>query len=136
MRWTADDLRKYQDGMEYFDTALIPCYSIELGEMRAERLKEIEDWMDRVMLLEEKLKGRVILFPPLVYFGDYKGVLEQEIRLIKQALAQFKHLFFVACQMDVEEEINRVLEMERGAFLLRRNEMEDWTTKVIQAWNR
>ncbi|MBP1933423.1 DUF2487 family protein [Ammoniphilus resinae] len=66
MKWSVDELEKYEGAKEYFDTLMIPLISLPLGQVGVEAAKEYK-WLDEICNYSERqLTGRVLLLP--VYY--------------------------------------------------------------------
>jgi hypothetical protein len=77
MKWELTTADQFIEAKEYIDTAIVPLIKIELGEQFKPALKS-STWITGVASgIEDKLMGRVMLFPGYSYTG-----LEKEEHLI------------------------------------------------------
>ncbi len=63
MQWTLDDLNNWEELRGFVDTALLPLYLYQPGLPLAEQVKRMQYLMGLAAAIEQKLKGRVLLFP-------------------------------------------------------------------------
>ncbi|RKD25732.1 hypothetical protein BEP19_01965 [Ammoniphilus oxalaticus] len=65
MRWTAEDIEKFEAEKEFIDTALIPIFSFSVEQIGVDVVKE-QKWLEEICVYTERqLTGRVLLFPTL-----------------------------------------------------------------------
>ncbi|MGD8189227.1 DUF2487 family protein [Brevibacillus ginsengisoli] len=77
MQWTLNDLHNWEELRELVDTALLPLYlyrpSISLP-MQANRMQYL---MELAVAIEQKLKGRLLLFP--LAYRKWEESVESEL---------------------------------------------------------
>lgn len=68
MQWTLNELENWEELREFVDTALLPLYLYRKDFAIPDHVRRMQYLMALASLIEQKLKGRVLLFP-LAYQG-------------------------------------------------------------------
>ncbi|WP_232696364.1 DUF2487 family protein [Brevibacillus daliensis] len=80
MQWNAEELQGFEAVRPYYDTALLPHYIYNKRKSLAENAVRMNYISGLALAVEEKLKGRVLLFP-LQYQIEEEGNDERQITL-------------------------------------------------------
>jgi len=63
MKWSVEELEKYEGAKEYYDTLMIPVMSLQIDQVGLEAAREYK-WLDEICNYSERqLTGRVLLLP-------------------------------------------------------------------------
>ncbi|MEO2076400.1 MAG: YpiF family protein [Bacillus sp. (in: firmicutes)] len=73
MKWVPKDIETYITAKEYVDTAIIPLYSVSVGEDMKQSAAAAEFITLLTNHLERQFTGRVLLFPPFTYLKKEEG---------------------------------------------------------------
>jgi hypothetical protein len=112
MKWVPQDIETYITAKEYVDTAIIPLYSVSVGEDMKQSAASAEFITLLTNHLERQFTGRLLLFPPFTYLKNEEReksvtTLQEWEKTISQG--SFKHLFYITSDIDWrnrEEELN------------------------------
>lgn len=134
MQWASVQVEQYLANPEYLDTAIIPIYRIDFEEDALEVVKANENIMSRLLSLEDRLKGRVILFPAVVIYGMDQNYLTHAISSISSSLVKFPYVYYIPFD-DILYGNMQSLTFEKGNFLLSA-ENNDWYNEILGNWNK
>ncbi|MBO8170727.1 MAG: DUF2487 family protein [Bacillaceae bacterium] len=101
MRWNPDDIESFIEAKEYIDTVIIPVHTLRLQEMNKEQVQKIRKLEDICLYIENQLKGRVLLLPPVFQYlasnsEDYAEVFQRFlVHSVQDGGDAFKHMLFV-----------------------------------------
>ena len=103
MKWIAQDIDTYLNAKEYIDTAIVPLYSLSLGN----EMKQSAEMGEFISLLsahlERQFTGRVLLFPPFTYLkNDFSEKVINELNKWEDYIIQseFKYVFYLTSESD------------------------------------
>lgn len=133
MQWVSEQIEQYISSPQFFDTAIIPCYRIALTEDALEVVKHNEEQYNRVLQVEERLKGRIVLFPAIVLWGNQSNQFETVMEAVTSELQRFPHVFYLPFDKNVVEQIQAVVKNFRGK-LLSTDQQVDWYTEILTNW--
>ncbi|MGO0061031.1 DUF2487 family protein [Brevibacillus fluminis] len=74
MQWIWDDVEKWEELRPYVDTALLPSYYYDENVDIPEHVKRMGYLMKLAVAVEQRLKGRVLLYPLAYQTGEKGGV--------------------------------------------------------------
>jgi hypothetical protein len=103
LKWVPKDIQTYIEAKEYVDTAVIPLYSVSLGDEMRQSAETAEFITLLTSLLERQFTGRMVLFPPFTYLkkesneNNIKDLADWEVQVKK---ADFKHIFYITSDSD------------------------------------
>lgn len=122
MRWTVEDLTKYEGAKEYIDTLLVPVYVLDPNKLGVAKVQE-QRWLEEICVYAERqLTGRMILFPTL-YLIDGKAslpVFEADL---------FPHVLFITTDEEVKKKLTAA---NANTYLLERKEDEEDLTIMVK----
>ncbi|MEJ8544844.1 DUF2487 family protein [Brevibacillus borstelensis] len=70
MQWNIQEMEKWEELQPYVDTALLPLYLYRPELKLADHVVRMSYLMNVAASIEQKLKGRVLLFPLCYQFGN------------------------------------------------------------------
>lgn len=135
MHWTSEQIERYLESPEYFDSAVIPCYRIGLTEETKGELEANEEQMARMLELEERLKGRIVLFPALVVFGSNDIHINAMIESTIEAMHKFKYIIFIPFDDVIAAQMQPSFINNRGHMLSATHRV-DWFLEIVAIWNQ
>ncbi len=135
MQWLSDRIEQYISNPEFFDTAVIPCYRISLALEGKAAVKAIEVQMARVLELEDRLKGRIVLFPAIVVFGTDDAPFKNIIDATSIAMTRFKYVIYAPFDESLAALLQEQLKNNNG-MMLSANDRVDWFTEIVDIWNK
>jgi len=122
MRWTVEDMEKFEQEREFVDTALIPIFSFPMDQVSLDVTKE-QKWLEEICVYAERqLTGRVLLLPTLY-------VIDQEWPLNSVTISSFPIVQFVTTNEQLQEKLGQ---LNVPVYLLERKEQEDDLTEMVR----
>ncbi|MDR7238665.1 YpiF family protein [Neobacillus drentensis] len=112
MKWTPQDIETYLNAKEYVDTAVIPLFSVSIGEDMKQSAAAAEFITLLTGYLERQFTGRLLLFPPFTYLNSKNSesilsdLKDWEASLVK---GEIHHIFYITSDInwrDREKELN------------------------------
>jgi hypothetical protein len=103
MKWTPQDIETYLNAKEYVDTAVIPLFSVSIGEEMKQSAAAAEFINLLTGYLERQFTGRLLLFPPFTYLNSKNGdrilsdLKDWEASLVK---GEIHHIFYITSDID------------------------------------
>lgn len=73
MQWTWDDVQNWEELRPYVDTALLPLYLYQEERTVPEHVKRMSYLMRMATAVEQRLKGRILLFPLAYQTGEARN---------------------------------------------------------------
>jgi hypothetical protein len=70
MRWVREDVQQWEELRPYVDTALLPVYLFDQTLPIPEHVKRMTYLSNLAMAVEQRLRGRILLFPTTYQLGD------------------------------------------------------------------
>ncbi|MBE3570651.1 MAG: YpiF family protein [Bacillales bacterium] len=152
MIWNGRDTRLYQQEKSFIDSAVIPLLPIEFGNEMRQAASQGEYIQLFANCLEKQFRGRIMLFPPIVY-------LSQEMANEKSSLLNrwsdnlqeegFVHLFFITSDgnwKSIESHLNGTLiwlpatpieDMDDSfKYDFIENQVKQFVHKIIEKWEK
>ena len=120
VKWIPQDAEIFLGAREYVDTVIMPLIGITF-QGHVKQSASIHDFITIISRqVEQQLKGRLLLLPPMTYCNDWsrQECLEMLLNWKKSLEEEFAHVFFLTS--DVEW---KTIEAELGQSLL-------WTTPI------
>ncbi len=133
MQWVSAQVEQFYRNPEYLDTAVIPCYRIDLHNRDLEHVKANEQIMMRLMELEDRLKGRLILFPACVFYDTIEHQIKNTIEVASNSLQQFNFVYYVPFDQQIFNIMKLVTYTNKEKLL---SLTEDWYQQVLLDWNQ
>lgn len=111
MKWDKSTIDQFVQNQMYFDTAIVPCVQVQLGEQLINSVTDAT-WVSNIThALEGQLTGRVMLFP----FYSYTGLEGEEsilhnLNTYRDMLVQngFTYVFFITVDPFFEDLEDRI----------------------------
>lgn len=103
MKWIPREIETYLSAKEYVDSAVVPLYSVDIGDQMKESAEAAEFITLLTNYLERQFTGRLLLFPPFTYLNRDAG---EDVSLRLQAWeaeiagADFKHIFYITSDLE------------------------------------
>ncbi|MDQ1145264.1 hypothetical protein QE429_002091 [Bacillus sp. SORGH_AS 510] len=103
MKWVPKDIETYITAKEYVDTAIIPLYSVSVGEDMKQSAAAAEFITLLTNHLERQFTGRVLLFPPFTYLKKEEGeislaALQEWEKSVFQG--SMKYVFYITSDLE------------------------------------
>lgn len=133
MQWVSAQVQQFYESPQYLDTAVIPCYRIDLFNRDLEHVKANEQVMMRLMDLEDRLKGRLILFPACVFYDTVEQHINSTIEVTSNALQQFNYVIYVPFDQALHDIMQTITYKENEQLF---TEEMDWYQAVLASWNK
>jgi hypothetical protein len=116
MKWIPQDVGTYLSAKEYVDTAVVPVYSVSMGEDMKQSAATAEFITLLTNHLERQFTGRLLLFPPYTYLKNQSR--EESLDNLKTweetiLQGEFKHVFYVTSELEWRMQENEL----KGALL-------------------
>lgn len=103
MKWNNEDMDMYLKAREYVDTVVLPLYPVSLDDKIKQSAGMTEFIQFLSLQLERKFKGRMILFPGLMYSKSWTET-EHLAELLKWEEEfynkGFKYVYYLTSDMD------------------------------------
>jgi Protein of unknown function (DUF2487) len=103
MKWVSKDIETYLTAKEYVDTAVIPLYSVSLGNEMLQSASSAEFITLLTNYLERQFTGRLLLVPPFTYLkNDNPDDIIQQLKKWEDNIEknEFKHIFYITSESD------------------------------------
>lgn len=135
MQWVSKQIEQFQSNPEFFDTAIIPCYRVSTEDGCLDLMNQNEKLMDLVIQLEDRLKGRIVLFPAVVLFGTSDPQLKAMVDETSIEMKKFKYLFYIPFDELIHKQLNEFVICENGHVLTISNKV-DWYQEIVSLWTK
>ncbi len=99
MKWSADEIEKYENARTYFDTVIIPVYHLQLEGLRVETFRKVHRLENVCTYIENQVKGRAVLLP--VWYQYTPGPDLQTVKSDILNQTTFSHVLFVTAQKEI-----------------------------------
>ncbi|MDF2679860.1 MAG: hypothetical protein K0R47_1050 [Brevibacillus sp.] len=70
MQWNVNEIENWEELRSFVDTALLPIYLYRGGKEVSEHVLRMNYLLNVAAAIEQKLKGRVLLYPVIYHFAE------------------------------------------------------------------
>lgn len=142
MNWVEDDIQTSLGQSKFIDTAIIPVSRVSWGIQAIEHSNILEYLKKVCIVLEKQYRGRMILFPPILYCEDIE--LVEITRLLSNQLSNegTKNIFVITCDTNVK--LRNVIHIPKlpiekmnyeNQMILINSQIDEIVKSVSQTWN-
>lgn len=132
VQWTSEQIEHYFRNPQFFDTALIPVYRAALDRDQIELVRENEEKMIRLIEIEQRLKGRVILLPAVVLYGTSSVYVQAYIEQVSKSLGDIANKIFIPFDDVVFEQLQNSVHGSSNIVLSVDNLL--WYEEIMNRW--
>lgn len=90
MQWNVNELENWEELRSFVDTALLPIYLYRKGKSVPEHAMRMNYLLNVAAAIEQKLKGRVLLYPVSYHFAEEQASQEAPEGFVHQVLLHFQ----------------------------------------------
>jgi hypothetical protein len=138
VKWAAGNIHSYLENKQFIDTAVIPVYRILFREDKDTEAIRIDSFLNRISHLEERLTGRLILFPPFVCYGYDNAPLTALVHETDGTFVELKHVLLIPADQEMEQCLNHILHSNgtspRVRILSESDTWEGLYQQIIKIW--
>jgi hypothetical protein len=138
VKWAAGKIHSYVENKQFIDTAVIPAYRILFRDDKETEANRIDAFLKRISQLEERLTGRLILFPPFVCYGNDNTPLTALVHEADGIFAELNHVILIPADQEMEQILLQILGMNGSSPRVRILSVSDtWEglyQQMIKIW--